>query len=624
MAATDTDNDNAKRGRVSPTEASIHELVEYHDIAPNLPEIGLTPRELRTYQTEAYEAVLEDWANDIRRVGVVLPTGAGKSTVIGKIVSHCYHLGLRVCILAHRAELLDQIVRDTRAVDPTIPVEHFGLVRAEHDDHTAPIVVAMFQTLANAHRAKALGKREVILVDETHHIVAEGYHKTFTTLGGYDGAFFCGFTATMYRAELNKGATKGLGLGDVIEKVSYEKNLRWAIENEYLVPPRGLTVRIGELNALNKIKNVAGDFNQKDLAEVMEAAVTYTVDAIEMHASDRRSIVFAASVEASIQIADLINERGNLRAAATVGSMGYEERKPVYDAYRAGELDVMVTVGVLTEGADFPMCDCVVMARPTRSRILYSQMVGRALRLYDGKDDALVLDLTGTVRGMKLIHLSELVHGLGIDVKEVDEEGGEIEPVLCPNSGESVLTCMCEDCIAERTPEKRVRVTREGPVDMTPIDLLADGDSDVLWLLTPASINFIPLEDNWVVAVFPLNGEHSTGQYCVGSKNTRTGKGGYCYVDEDGGPVYFPLVESLRKAEQWVLDQRMALPNKNQSWRRRNQAPSELQAGFARRLGIPAFENMTKGRLSDEISIALAAEHLDWAVAERSGGTEDE
>lgn len=609
-----------------PTEASIHEFCEGLPTAMKQPDIGLVARELRPYQIEARDAVLEDWGNGIRRVGVVLPTGTGKSSVLGSLVSEAYHRGLRIAIMAHRAELLDQIIRDTRAVDPSIPLEHFGLVRAEYDDHTAPIVVAMFQTLANEKRVKALGARDVLFVDETHHIVAAGYHKTFTKLGGYDGAFFCGFTATMYRAELTKGKNVALGLGDVIEKVSYEKNTRWAIEQGYLVPPRGLTVRIEALNALNKIKDVAGDFNQKDLAEVMEAAVQYTVDAIEMHALDRRSIVFAASVDAAREIADQINARGKLVAEAVTGTDGYDSRKPMYDRFRSGQTDVLVNVGVLTEGADFPMCDCVVLARPTRSRILYAQMVGRSLRLYEGKSDALVLDLSGTTRHMRLVHLSELVNGYGIQVEEVDEEGEEIEPILCPNTGESVLTCMCSDCVAERTPEKRVRTTREGPVDMTPIDLLAEGDSDVLWLMTPAGINFIPLDDGWVVFVWPRGGDHGTGQYAVGTKNTRTGKGGFVELEEniDGSQteVYRPLVKALTKAEEYVVDQRMTLPNKNQSWRRRNQAPSAPQADFARRLGIPAFDKMTKGRLSDEISIHLAADVLDWAVTPRSGGDE--
>lgn len=611
-----------------PTEAPLHEGMT---LEPT-PDIGLVARELRPYQQEAVDAVLEDWANDIRRVAVVLPTGSGKSTVLGKLISECYRRGLRIVILAHRAELLDQIVRDTRQVDPWIPLEHFGLVRAEHDDHTAPIVVAMFQTLAQPKRALSLGKREVILVDETHHIVAEGYHKSFTSLGGYDGAFFCGVSATLYRAEKTKGKTMQIGLGDVIEKVSYEKNLRWAIEQGFLVRPRGLTVRIEALNSLNKIKNVAGDFNQKDLAEVMEAAVEYTVDAIELHARDRKSIVFAASVEASIAITNLINERGNLRAAATIGAMGYEDRKPVYDRFRNGDLDIMVTVGVLTEGADFPMCDAVVMARPTRSRILYSQMVGRSLRTYEGKEDALVLDLTGTTRHMKLIHLSELVNGLGIDIAEVDEDGETIEVPVCPITGELTNVCMCPDCVAERTPEARTRVTRQGVVDMTPIDLLAEGDSDVLWLMTPAGINFIPLDEGWNVFVWPYNGDHSTGLYAVGNKNTKNPKLG-CFAEHDPeegakvgpqGEVYFPLAKALRKAEEWVVDHRMTLPVKTASWRTRSQPPSELQSRWARSMGIASFEGMTKGRLSDEISIHLAAEQLDWAVTVRSGAENEQ
>lgn len=583
------------------------------------PMTSPTPRELRYYQTDAANAVLDDWTAGITRTAVVLPTGTGKSTVIGQLVATAYWAGQRIAIIAHRAELLDQIMANTLEVDPRIPREHFGLVRAEHDDHTAPIVVAMFQTLANPNRVLALGKRDVLIVDETHHIVAEGYHKTFVTLGGYDGAFFCGFTATLYRSEVTKGRSASIGLGDVIEKVSYERNLRWAIEEGWLVPPTGLTVRIAALNALNKIKNVAGDFHQGDLAEIMEAAVTYTVDAVEMHARDRRSIVFAASVAAAHEITALINERGNLKAAAVDGTMNYDSRQPGYQQFRDGDIDILVTVAVLTEGADFPMCDCVVLARPTRSRILYSQMVGRALRLYEDpstgqvKTDALILDLSGSTRQMRLIHLSELVHGLGIETTEVDEDGNELDLTLCPNTGEKIGVCGCPDCVAEREPgEARIRVQREGPVDMVTVDLL--GDDDTLWLETPGRVQFISLSDGWCAFVMPRDGNHETGEYAVGSINTRSKKGGWTHADIKGDPVYFPLATALRKAQEWVVDSNMTLPSKFASWRTRNAAPSEMQAGLAKRLDIPAFENMTKGRLSDEISIAFAARVLDQAM----------
>lgn len=567
-----------------------------------LAETGTEPRQLREYQIAAVKAVEADWRAGTKRVGVVLPTGSGKSTVIGKIASNAYHAGHRIVCLAHRGELLDQMRRDLKAVDPTIPDEHMGMVRAEKDDHHAPIVFATLQTLATARRRRLLGKRDVILWDEVHHAPALGYHATFRELGGYDDALMCGFTATMYRADNSKGKTEQIGLGDVIEKISYEKDLRWAIEKGFLVPPRGLTVRIGELNALDQIKNVAGDFHQGDLADIMEAAVEYTVDAIELHARNRQSIVFAASVAASQQIADLINERGNLRAMSTTGSLSYDERQPIYQSFRDGELDVMVTVMVLTEGADFPMCDCVVMARPTRSRVLYSQMVGRALRLYEGKDDALVLDLAGTARQMKLIHLSELVHGMGLDNEEVDEDG---EPIICDGCGLNVGMCVCEPMVEEL----RVTIRREGPVDMVSIDLL-DG-SDTLWLETPAGVPFIPLDRGLNVFLWP---DDDRKYWAIGHINTNTGKGSFISTNDAGDPEFLALPEALKAAEMWVLDSDYMLPGKFAAWRTGNKAPSEKQVNYARSLHIAGAETFTKGRLSDEISIALMARRVDHNV----------
>lgn len=606
-------------------EPSVHEFMAHNDR-------GIMPRTLRTYQEEARDAVLADWAAGTKRVGVVLPTGSGKSTVIGALVQWAWHAGYRVLMIAHRAELLDQMIRDTKAVAPEIPEHEFGIVRAEHDDHHAFVVAATFQTLAKAHRREALGQRDVLIVDETHHIVATGYHATFAELGGYDGAFCCGFTATMYRGDVTKGKTAEIGLGDVIEKISYEKNLRWAIEQGFLVMPRGLTVRIEALNQLNKIKNVAGDFHQGQLAEIMEAAVEYTVDAVEQHCRDRQSIIFGASVEACRQITAQINERGTLRAATVTGDISYDERQPIYAAFRTGEINCLVTVFVLSEGADFPMCDCVVMGRPTRSRIAYSQMVGRALRTHPGKTDALVLDLAGSVRQMKLIHLSELVHGMGLEITEVDDEGTEIEVPVCPVTGEPVNTCMCEMCVNEREANSGGRVKgpqRMGVVDVVAWDLLNNG-SDTLWLETPAGVPFIGLDEGWNLFLWPEANSPEAGRWAVGTISTRKRvdngdgttrpDGGFCYFerDEDGNETntvaYFTRATAATKAEDWAVDNRFVLPSKNASWRRRNQGPSELQSSYARRLGIATYDRMTKGRLSDEISISLAAAVLDSTI----------
>jgi superfamily II DNA or RNA helicase len=546
---------------------------------------GTEPRTLRPYQTEAVAAVKHDWARGARRVGVVLPTGAGKSTVIGKIASDAYHLGQRVVLLAHRAELLDQMVRDMRAVDPSIPDDAIGIVRAELDDHRAPIVAATLQTLGNASRLESLGDRDIILWDEVHHAGAESWNATFRELGGYSTALMAGFTATMHRAD-----TSNIGLGDVIEKVSYERDLTWAITNGFLVHPHGLTVRVANLNALNDVRTVAGDFHQGELATIMEAATEYVVDAVKLHAADRRPIIFAASVDAAHQIAEALTA-ADYPAVAVTGEQSYEVRQGKYAAYRAGHTRALVTVMVLTEGADFPMCDAVVLARPTRSSNLYSQMVGRALRLYDGKDDALVLDLAGSTRSMRLVSLTELLPGA--PVREVTEAG---DPVTDADLDDEPAA-----------PRRRIR--RQGPVDMVSIDLLGGDNTDSLWLQTPAGVPFISLRDGDVVFLWPEDGKREATAWSVGHINTRTGKGGWTDLER-----YVPLERAVAQAEAWIINVSVHdLPSRGASWRR-SQAPSDAQLRVARGLHIVGADQMTKAALSDSISIKYAARVLDPAM----------
>ncbi|AEJ93938.1 DNA helicase [Mycobacterium phage Mutante] len=554
------------------------------------------PRELRPYQREAVEAIESHWSQGVTRVGVVLPTGTGKSTVIGRTAVNGYQNREPVLMVAHRGELIDQMAGTIFEVDPSIPRSHVGIVRAEMDDHSAPIVVATLQTLATAHRREAVGFRRRILWDEVHHAGAEGFHTTFTELGGYTDALFAGFTATMRRDDKGKSP---VGLGDVIEKVVYEKDILWAIDSGYLVRPRGLTVRINNLNALDDVRTVAGDFQQSDLAEVMEAATEYVVDAIKLHAADRRPIIFAASVDAAHHIADALTA-ADFPAVAVTGSMSYAERQPVYEAYRNGTAKALVTVQVLTEGADFPMCDCVVLARPTRSRNLYSQMIGRALRLYDGKQDALVLDLAGSSRSMKLVNLTQLVPG--VDAAEVTEDGSviEIEP---------------DDELPGEGSDPTPKLVRQGPVEMVVIDLLSG--SDVTWCETTLGVPFIPLMDDEIVFVWPKDGyrplDANATSWAVATMSTKTGRGGWVSGSGAVGvaePDYIGLEAACEAAEAWIVNSGKRLPSKKDSWRRKQPATAK-QIAFARGLGIVGADAMTKAELSDEISTVKISRRLD-------------
>lgn len=535
-----------------------------------------TPRELREYQSEAVQAVFNQWGTETRRTAVVLPTGTGKSTVIGKVAAESARMGLRVAMLAHRGELLDQMADTVQAVDPSL--SRPGIVRAEHDESHAQIVAASFQTLTNAYRLDGVGERQVVLCDETHHVTASSYRRVVESFG--PETFFCGFTATLRRED-------GKALRDMIDSVAYEKNLRWAIGENYLVKPTGITVKIPDLD-LGKVKTTAGDFQQNGLAEVMEAETGEVVKAILKHCSARRPIVFAASVQAAHDIADLLSANG-MAAEAVTGAMSYDDRQPIYKRYRTGDLRALVTVQVLTEGADFPMCDAVVIARPTQSQNLYSQMVGRALRLYEDKEDALVLDLVGTSRVLKLVTLTSL--DAGVPVKKVDTEGDE----LPPDEDEEIAADPLEGLAV---PKQR----RLGPIDTIQIDLLGEDETGVLWLGTPKGVPFLSVPDAGA-SVFLW--EVHAGMYRVGwIPNKGRERGGW--LTEELKPI--EIAKDI--AEDFVTESGYALPLRRASWRK-SQPPSQAQLKYARSLGIVDAESMTRARLSDEISIALIGARLD-------------
>lgn len=535
-----------------------------------------SPRVLRDYQLEAGDAVLEEWGCGVRRTAVVLPTGSGKSSVVAYVAAHAYRLGLRIALLAHRGELLDQMADTVVAVAPDIPRP--GIVRADRDEHAHPIVAASFQTLVSDRRRARVGARDVVLVDEVHHVSAPSYASVVESFGAE--VFFAGFTATLRRED-------GRALREMIDSVAYSKTLRWAVDSGHLVRPTGITVAIPDLD-LESVTVRAGDYASGELGRVMEAETPEVVRAILRHAHDRRPIIFAASVDAAHDIAASL-DRAGMSAEAVTGAMSYDERQPVYDRYRSGGTRALVTVQVLTEGADFPMCDAAIIARPTQSQILYSQMVGRALRLHPGKTDALVLDLVGVARSLSLVKLADL--DAGTVSKTVDTEGGEIPDDLDDvNPPPPAPT-------GPRVPEIRL-----GPIDTVGIDLLGPEDTSVLWLGTRGGVPFIPAAQGDDMAVFLW----ATGVgWRVGEMTTRGPKSGTWLAD--GRTL--PLEVAREVALDWVAD-RGPVPRRGARWRQ-DAPPSDAQIRFARSLRITDPESMTKARLSDEISIALMSARLD-------------
>jgi len=327
---------------------------------------------LRPYQRQVIDGVLNAWRT-YRRIAAVMATGAGKTVVFSHLAGMALAAG-PVLVVAHRTELIEQAADKLRQVNPQ---SRIGVLKAAVKQYRADVVVASVQTASTAKGLSLLRSRRwsLIICDEVHHGVADSYLKVFRELRVYepDGPLLLGVTATLDRAD-------GRAMGELIEYIAEPKiGLLDLIRSTppYLVPPRGIRVRIDELD-LRRVKRAAGDYAGRELGAAMSAAMApqRIVDAWTEHAKGRPTVAFAPSVAFSIELAQAFRDAGH-EAVHLDGGTAAGERAAVLDKFRAGEVGLLCNVGLFTEGTDLPSIGCVILARPTSSATLYQQMVGR-------------------------------------------------------------------------------------------------------------------------------------------------------------------------------------------------------------------------------------------------------
>jgi len=346
---------------------------------------------LRDYQQAAISAIRNEFKSGKRSTLLCLPTGAGKTVVFSEIARLAALQGNRTLVVAHRNELIQQAYdKIVRVVDPAI----VAIEKADsHADRDAMVVVASVQTL----KAKRLGSWPkdhftVVIFDECHHAPTSGYR---ALMDHFDRERVLGVTATPFRADENK-------LSDLFESRAYELNLWDAIDRGILCP---LSMLIADVRVdLKGIRSKMGDYDSAQLSALLELNMRPSVVAIHKHIGTRRTIVFAPSIESSRVMAERLCELG---LKADYVSYMCPDRTGKIDAYRRGEIQVLVNPMLLSEGFDDPETACVVLARPTKSRVALMQMVGRSTRLAEGKTDALILDFSWSAKRGDLASLLE-------------------------------------------------------------------------------------------------------------------------------------------------------------------------------------------------------------------------
>jgi superfamily II DNA or RNA helicase len=511
----------------------------------------------RPYQVEAIKALISGWNGDRNRLAVVLPTGAGKTVVFANLISELLPQlgGLRALVIAHREELIEQAAAKVRAVRPDLRV---GVVKAERDEHQdVDVIVASIQTLAVERRRNAIRDIGVVIVDECHHAAARSYMTVLEHFGAWRGLPVAGFTATMTR-------TDG-GLADVWEEVVFTLDILEMIEDGYLCDVRGKRVTVPGLD-LDSVKSRAGDLQEGQLGQALDdsGAAEVVAEAYRLHAGDRAGVVFTPTVDTARSMAESFTAAG-LPAAAVWGDMSRDDRATALERYRRGDVQVLTNCMVLTEGFDAPWTSCAVIARPTKSAGLYCQMAGRALRLWEGKKDALILDVMGASTRHKLASIVDLT---GRDVVMQDEDQTLREAVR----------------EAEEKAQRRLDLSR---IQVEEIDLFHA--STVRWLKTESGVWFIPTGDAAYVFLVrnPVDRTYWLRRY-----DTEHG------IVGPRRDVPLPLPE----AKAWLEQQARAsssrwLATRSASWR--HKPASAKQLNFCRLKGIQVPPGSTAGEVSD-------------------------
>lgn len=388
--------------------------------------------QLRPYQQEAREAIQQEWESEKKRTLLVLPTGCGKTIVFSKVIEDRVNKGERVLVLAHRGELLEQASDKLQ--------KSTGLKTAtEKADQTSigsffRVVVGSVQTLMREKRLSKFPPNffDTIVVDEAHHCISDGYQRV---LQHFEQANVLGVTATPDRGDMRN-------LGSYFESLAYEYTLPQAIREGFLSPIKALTIPL-KLD-LSSVKQQAGDFSTRDLGTALDPYLYQIADEMVKHCMNRKSVVFLPLVKTSKKFHDILNERG-FKAAEVNGES--KDRAEVLEDFDKGKYNVLCNSMLLTEGWDCPSVDCIVVLRPTKVRSLYSQMVGRGTRLYEGKEELLLLDFLWHTERHELCHPAHLIAENEEVAKKMTEN---IEEAGCPIDIEEAEATAEADVVAQR------------------------------------------------------------------------------------------------------------------------------------------------------------------------------
>jgi len=396
-------------------------------------------RPLRDYQSDAIRNTLRLATAGFRGY-YSLPTGTGKTRVITGLVGHYSTLG-RVLVIAHRTELIDQAADALRDDIPGLDV---GVCMAERNQYTAQVVVGSIQTLSGPRLEQVLicnatlfdfipeGDFAAVIFDECHHVTEQNSYSALISQVSslYPECRFLGCTATPFRSDKSS-------MADALPVCTFTRSIPEMIDAGWLCDvvwkPIKLPVSLEKVKV--SVSQDGKDYNAAEVTALYSPQSAFIAEKVKSLVENRPTVVFAASVEHAMQLTQAFLDVG-MRASMIDASTPKHIRPHLLGLWKSGDLQVMINVGVLTEGFDYvPLAPnqeglaAVVVARPTMSPSLYLQMIGRGTRLKPGLyKDCLIIDVCGNANllATKQILLPKAMPTVSEDeINEFNEVGQE-------------------------------------------------------------------------------------------------------------------------------------------------------------------------------------------------------
>lgn len=382
-------------------------------LSVNIPSIPITtPRsfthtshvlaaniQLRDYQLEAINSIKQAIGRGIRRPAFVLATGGGKTVVFSHLIPQITksdpNRGDKVLVLAHTEELIKQAATTIKNINPLLKVDiDMRHMKPSYDD--SDVIVGSVPTLIRLSRLEKYNPNDfkAIILDECHHATASSWTKI---LKYFDAdtpdldIYVIGCTATMERSD-------GKSLGEIFDEIVFERNLLTMIENKELVDVKFSSLKVDV--DLTKVAVKNHDYEPSSLSDVINNSeinllVAMSYKSLRQQYGFRSTLMFCVDINHCKTLCGVLQRTG-INAQYVTGDTVKHERRAIIEDFKNGLIDVLCNVQVFTEGTDMPNIDSLFLVRPTKSRPLLVQMIGRGLRLYKGKHHCHVVDLAGT------------------------------------------------------------------------------------------------------------------------------------------------------------------------------------------------------------------------------------